>query len=168
MRSIALDASSTNLGWVLSEDGNLRFSGTRVLKGSLLERIEQAYSFSVTLLDQTWAGTEVLYIEAPASRFNGALIPQCFVGGVIRLACQLRRVAVVEVSPAAGKKALAKNGRADKIEMMKAAATHLGYDAQTLAFVAPKSGSAYALQGGAKVYDEHVADAVGVLFAAKG
>lgn len=165
MRSIALDASSTHIGWALMDGNQLRFSGTRKLKGALIERIGEAYDFLLYLLDQTWAGTKVLYVEAPAGNFKKGLIPQCFVGGAIRLACYQHGVEVVEVAPTSAKLALAKDGRADKIAMMKAAAPYLGYDEQTLAFVAPKSGSAYAMQDNAKVFDEHTADAVGVAFA---
>ncbi len=164
MRHIALDASSTTIGWVLAEDGQRRFSGTHKLKGSIEERIAQAHLFVLDLFN-TWPGAEVLVTEAPAVRFAKGAIPQLRVNGVIILACQERGVSWREVSATEGKKALAGSGAAKKPDMIVAAAPHLGYDPARLTIKGSKTTPYRAYLDGKLVYDENEADAVGVMLA---
>lgn len=165
-RSIALDASSTTIGWVLAEDGARRFSGTHHLKGDIEARIEQAHGFVIGLIN-TWQGAEVLVTEAPAVRFVKGAIPQLRVSGAIILAAKVKGVAWREVSPTEGKKALAGKGGAKKDEMLRAAASHLGFDPDQLTYKGSKSTPWRALLGDKVVYDENEADAVGVMLASK-
>jgi len=165
IRSIALDASSTTIGWVLAEDGKRRFSGTYKLKGNIDERVERAYSFVSDLLAR-WPG-EVLVTEAPVGRFAKALIPQVRVNGAVILACRHRGVQWREVTPSQAKKALTGGGKAEKQDMLCAAAYHLGYDGAELVYCV-KSGTWRAINTDQKVlFDEHEADAVGVMLAAE-
>jgi Holliday junction resolvasome RuvABC endonuclease subunit len=163
MRHIALDASSTTIGWVLAEDGKRRFSGTHKLKGDIQARIEQAHGFVIGLIN-TWQGAEVLVTEAPAVRFAKGAIPQLRVSGAIILAAKFKGVPWREVSPTEGKKALTGKGKAEKVEMLAAAAPYLGYDPTGL-FYYEKSGLWRAKLDDADVFDENEADAVGVMLA---
>ena len=162
MRQIALDASSTTIGWALGEDGQRRFSGTQKLKGELEARIEQAYQFTLDLID-TWSGATVLVTEAPGGKFLKGVLPQVRVNGVIILACRKKGVTWGEVSSTEAKLALTGSGKAKKPDVIAAAAPRLGYDPATLLIKGSKSTPYRAYLGGKVVYDEHEADAVAIL-----
>jgi len=163
MRSIAIDGSSTTLGWVLAEDGKRRFSGTYKLRGDIEERIQRAYLFTLGLLKQ-WS-PDVLITEAPAGNFKKGLIPQVRVNGVIILACRQEGVLWCEVTPSQAKKALTGGGKAEKQDMLCAAAYHLGYNGAELVYV-QRSGIWRAIDiDQSCLFDEHEADAVGVMLA---
>ena len=163
-RQIALDASSTTIGWVLGEDGQRRFSGTQKLKGELEARIEQAYSFTLSLLN-TWIGAEILVTEAPGGRFMKGVLPQVRVNGVIILACRQRGVTWGEVSAKEAKLAFAGSGIAKKPDVILAAAPILGYDPAALVIKGSKSTPYRAFLDGKLVYDENEADALAILSA---
>ncbi len=141
MRLLALDASSTNIGWVLLRDDDVEAHGTIVLKGDQRQRL----CLTETLIDgliKKHAPDGIAY-EGPTRTFQSAIIAQQRVVGVILLTVNRLGMVDVEIAPAAAKKALTGKGNAKKPQMIAAAAAHL-------------SG----------VYDEHAADALGVALAA--
>lgn len=150
------------MGWVLLLDGKPQRAGTFTLKGSIGKRCLSAYDNTLYLLRTVWPDTELLKIESPVGRFVKALIPQVRVSGAIILACEQEGVEWVEVTPSAAKKALSMSGKASKEEMLRAAASKLGYDPDKLTYVAQKKDRWVALLDGEEVYNEHIADAVGI------
>jgi hypothetical protein len=165
-RSIALDASSVALGWVLMNEGKPRFGGTYKLTGSIGKKCLGAYTGVLGLLD-TWPGTLYVAIESPASRFKGALIPQARVSGAIFMAAEERGVRVIEVAPTAAKKAATGKGTSDKVAVMKAVAPLL-MDPEALPQVEYREvgGKWRAYLDGEVLFDEDEADACGVGLAA--
>jgi Holliday junction resolvasome RuvABC endonuclease subunit len=164
MRRICIDASSTSLGWVLSEDGKLRWGGSHQLKGDIEKRVDGAYAFVVGLVE-AWQPQEVV-VEAPVpGPGHTATVQQARVSGGIILACEHKGVAWVEgPKPNQGKKALTGKGTATKEEMLRAAAPHLGLNPNFLTYKSQK-GTWVALLDGEVVLTEHQADAVGVALA---
>src|SRR5262245_4723941 len=139
---LALDASSTMLGYCLY-DGSVFAFGEIALSGAdIAERCRQAHTQLEALL-RTMCAVDVIAIEAPASRFKKALIPQCRVSGALMACAALLGYLVVEVEPARAKRCLTGTGNADKALMQL-----------------------YASDKG--VTGEHAADALGVALAAVG
>lgn len=136
---LALDASSTTIGYCVRIDGAL-LTGTVTMRGDISQRLAEAYHAVADLLDEYRPAT--VAIESPVGRFIKAIIPQARVSGAIMLVVALREAELVEVSPAEGKKALAQTGNADKAAMIAAALARFG-----------------------RVLDEHQADALGLLLA---
>lgn len=140
---LALDASSTAIGWIVLDQGAVRDQGTAVLAGAdINERCRQAHAYIRTLL-RCHPDLDCVAIESPVGRFVKAVIPQALVSGAIRTAVRLDGLHVVDVTPTAAKKALTGLGNATKGEM------------QAAALVWGVSG-------------EHASDAVGVALAAVG
>jgi len=138
---MALDISSTNLGFVLYH-GVVLDHGEQALAGDIAERCRRAYNVFHTLLDR-YPQVDCLAIEAPVARFASAVIAQSRVAGAIFALAGQRTIPVVEVSPAAAKRALTGHGNASKEEMQRAA-------------------RCYGVSG------EHAADALGVALACAG
>jgi Holliday junction resolvasome RuvABC endonuclease subunit len=136
---LALDASSTTLGYCLYA-GQVLASGEHKLGGADIAcRCQTAYDI-LTLLLKKWPQVDCVALEGPASRFKKSLIPQCRVAGALLTVIAQQNKLVVEVSPAAAKFALAGIGQCSK-ETMQARA------------------SAYGVVG------EHAADSLGVALA---
>lgn len=135
---LALDISSTNLGFVLYA-GRVIDHGEHKLMGDIAERCRRAYNHFYTLLDR-YPQIDCLAVEAPVARFASAVIPQCRVSGAILALAGQRGLPFVEVSPTAAKFALAGIGNCSK-ETMQARASGYG------------------------VIGEHAADALGVALA---
>lgn len=137
---LALDASSTTIGWVLYAE-QVCDAGEILLTGDdIADRCRQAFAH-VGLLLTTYPEVDALAIEAPVARFAKAVIPQARVSGAI-LACAAQRQRLVcEITPTKAKRALAGKGNAKK-ELMQARAAEYG------------------------ITGEHAADALGVAIAA--
>lgn len=139
---LALDASSTTIGWVVF-DGAVRDHGTLVLKhADVNHRCRLARAHIAGLIAQH-PDLDAVAIEGPASPHKGALIPQCFVSGAIRSYVAELDIAICDVPPQYAKKALTGRGNADKLLMQQ-----------------------HALEHG--VTGEHASDALGVALAAVG
>lgn len=142
---LALDASSTTVGWVLFDQGVVRdHSEIRLADRDIHDRLSAVSRVVGNLLDDLLRherGIDAVAIESPVGRFTKAIIPQAFVSGVIRLEAHRRGLAIVDIAPAEAKQALTGKGNADK-SMMRGAALVWG------------------------VNGEHAADAVGVALAA--
>lgn len=138
---LAIDASSTALGWVVLADGAPRDHGEQVLRGDdINDRCRQAHTYVGALL-RCHPDVDAVAIESPVGRFVKAVIPQALVSGAIRTAARLVDLHVVDVAPQEAKQCLAGKGNADKA-MMRAAGMVWG------------------------VTGEHAADALGVALAA--
>lgn len=140
---LALDASSTTLGWVVLDGATIRDHDTCQLRDhDINERCRLAHAY-VAALVRTHPDIDAVAIESPVARFASAVIPQALVSGAIRAAVRCAGLHVVDIAPSEAKQALTGRGNADK-GMMQAAAL------------------AYGVSG------EHAADAVGVGLAAMG
>lgn len=157
MRYIALDASSTTIGWCLGEDEKPVFWGTKKLEGDLSARMLSAHQFTHELI-QTW-GLARVAIEAPAFAFKGSGIPQVRVSGAILLAVIMRDLPWRDVSPSMVKLSIAGTGKASKLQVVQAVAVPMGYNPEELTFRGSKS-SARAYLGKQLLYDDNCADSV--------
>jgi len=145
---LALDASSTMIGWCVYRDGavidhgefKLGFAAAKNATADISLRCEQAHTRLEDLLDR-YLDVDCIALESPVARFAKAVIPQARVSGAILACAALRRLHVVEVTPGQAKMALTSSGAADKAAMQVAAL-------------------AYGVAG------EHASDAVGVAKAA--
>lgn len=137
---LALDASSTMIGWVLY-NVTVRACGEIPLKHPDINHRCKLARAAVGALLVRFPNLDAIAIEAPGGRFIGTVIPQCFVSGAIRSLLAEHNIAVCDVSPKDGKKALTDKGNASKDEM-QANASYWGVTA------------------------EHAADALGVALAA--
>lgn len=139
---LALDASSTMLGYCLY-DGAVLASGEIALKhDDIAERCRLAFAQFNGLLElYGFHGIDVVAIEAPVAHYAKAVIPQARVSGALMCAARLKDLHVVEVAPALAKAALCGRGNAPKNEMQVVA---------------------WRLHG---VRGEHAADALGVALA---
>lgn len=137
---LALDASSTAIGWVIY-DGTVLDHGEIALRGSdIADRCRQAHASLTHLLD-THPAVDCVALESPVMFRAKGLIPQARVSGALMACAALKTLHVVEIAPKEAKKALTKFGAASK-ELMQAEA-----------FV-------YGVRG------EHASDALGVALAA--
>jgi Holliday junction resolvasome RuvABC endonuclease subunit len=137
---LALDASSTMIGFVVYAGQVLAFGEHKLAGGDIATRCQTAYDV-LTLLLRRWPAVDVVAIESPASRFKKSLIPQCEVRGALLLACAQQWKPHCDVSPTAAKFALAGMGNVGK-ETMQARARAYG------------------------VIGEHASDALGVALSA--
>lgn len=136
---LSLDASSTTIGWVLW-DGTARDQGTVKLSGTdIADRCRQAFA-AVGLMIEAHPDIDCIALESPVLRFAGC-IPQIRISGVVMLRAALFGLHVIEIAPAAAKRALSGTGNASKGEMCAAALAH-------------------------GVTGEHVSDALGIALAA--
>lgn len=141
---LALDASSTMIGYCLYHRTVIA-SGEIGLKAiDIAVRCRIAFDQFNRLLDHCARRPDVVAIESPVARFASAVIPQARVSGALLVAASLAELMVVEVTPAAAKKALAHYGAASKALMQACAWERYG------------------------VRGEHAADALGVALAACG
>jgi crossover junction endodeoxyribonuclease RuvC len=141
MKLLALDISSTNIGYVVWDGDAATLTGTLALKGDLLARIVAAQPRVEALVEQVQP--DAVAYEGPAHRAHAlSMIAQQRMVGIVLLIAGMRRLPLIEIAPAAAKKALSGNGNANK-QMMELCA------------------GAY-LTG----HDEHQADALGVALAA--
>lgn len=136
---LALDASSTMLGWVLYH-GAVLDHGEHKLTGTVEQRCAAAYNALWNMLHD-YPATDCIAVEAPVARYASAVIAQSRVAGAILTLAGQRNIPLVEVSPAAAKRALTGIGNASKDTMQSRA-------------------RAYGVVG------EHASDALGVCLAA--
>lgn len=144
---LALDASSTTIGWVIF-DGRVRAHGTIRLgcpapknqTVDISERCRQAFTHIGGLIE-SHPDLDCVAIESCVARFGGAVIPQARVSGAILTRVALFGLLVCEVTPQQAKKALCGRGDAEKVDMQVAALRY-------------------------RVSGEHASDALGVALAA--
>lgn len=139
---LGLDISSVAIGFVVY-DGAARDHGEILLKHSDINHRCRLARAGIAALLRCHAALDAAAIESPASRFRGALIPQCMVSGAVRSLLAEYDIVVCDVPPAAAKKALTNGGAASKT-LMQAVAAQYG------------------------VSGEHASDALGVALAAYG
>jgi Holliday junction resolvasome RuvABC endonuclease subunit len=137
---LALDASSTNIGWVLYAGQVLDHGEHRLQGDDIAVRCQTAYDILALLLDR-FPQIDCLAIEAPIARFAKAVIPQARVSGALLTLAAQRWKHVIEITPTKAKRALAGKGNAKK-QLMQASAAEYG------------------------VSGEHASDALGVAMAA--
>lgn len=138
---LALDASSTNLGYVLYA-GQVLAHGEHKLGGADIACRCQTARDILRMLLNHYPEVAVVAIESPVALHAKAVIPQARVSGAL-LCLVAERIGLLwcEVPPAQAKRALTGHGNASKDEMQAAAV-------------------AYGVRG------EHASDAVGVAKAA--
>lgn len=142
-RILALDASSTTIGYCLYDAGSVLAFGELTLKHpNIAERCRLAQA-QLNGLFATLPMPDVVAVEAPVARFAKALIPQARVSGALMACAALAGLMVVEVTPSQAKRALTGMGDADKREMQAAALC-------------------YGVSG------EHASDALGIALAVQG
>ena len=141
MKLLALDISSTNIGYVVWDGDGAETVGTLTLKGDLLARIVAAQPQIEALVERVQP--DAIAYEGPAHRAHAlSMVAQQRMVGIALLIAGLRKIPLVEIAPSAAKKALSGNGNANKQMMEMCAGAYL-------------SG-----------HDEHQADALGVALAA--
>jgi Holliday junction resolvasome RuvABC endonuclease subunit len=140
---LGLDASSTNVGWVVLDGTIVRDHGEiRLSHPDISERCRLARA-GVGLVLRCHADIDAAAIETPVNRFAKATIPQCFVQGAVRSLLAELGILVCDVTPSQAKRALCDRGDASKAAMQQAAAAR-------------------------GVVGEHAADALGVALAGLG
>lgn len=139
---LALDASSTHLGYIVYHRTVLASGEVTLASTDIAVRCRLAFDWLSTFLAQYPHRPDALAIEAPVGRFAKALIPQARVSGALLAAASLSSILVLEITPSAAKIALCGRGTASKAAMMTAA------------------WSRYGIKG------EHAADALGVALSA--
>lgn len=163
---LGLDISSVTIGFVLRNGAVLDRGVIRLNpKAHIGARCVAARDALTTLLDQHVV--DAIAVESPVARFASAIIPQCRVSGVVLELAERRGIVACEITPAEAKHALAGDGDASKEQMLQTAAEPFGFSAAALAYTKLR-GDWVALAGGAVVYGEHEADALGVAMAAAG
>lgn len=122
---LALDASSTMLGYCIY-DGSVFAFGEIALSGSdIADRCRQAHaSLNLILAAAKDRAIDCIAIESPVVRFAKAAIPQARVSGALMACTALQGFLVVEVTPGQAKVALTGRGNATKSEMQEAALKH--------------------------------------------
>jgi crossover junction endodeoxyribonuclease RuvC len=139
---LALDASSTTIGWVVYS-GAVEAHGTILLTSDgIADRCRQAHA-ALNLILANHPDVDAIALESPIARFAKAVIPQARVSGALLACAALKGLHVVEVTPSEAKKALTGSGCAGKAQMQAEAVR-------------------YGITG------EHAADALGVALAAVG
>lgn len=136
---LALDASSTMLGWVLYAGAVLEHGEHKLAGGDISTRCQTAYDILALLLDR-FPAVDCIAIESPVAHFAKAVIPQARVSGALLTLAAQRHTPVVEIAPKAAKLALSGRGNCSK---------------ETMQFRA----HAYGISG------EHAADALGIALA---
>lgn len=137
---LALDVSSTNLGYVVYSSSVLAHGEYKLSGHDIAPRCLRAAEIIAALLDQ-YGAIDCIAIESPVAQYARSVIAQCRVSGAILALAALRFKHVIEVSPSAAKLALSGKGNCTKDTMMARA-------------------SVYGVTG------EHAADSLGVALAA--
>jgi Holliday junction resolvasome RuvABC endonuclease subunit len=165
---LALDISSTWLGWCYLQDDRAPLAKSIALGGKLdiAARCAKAQA-EVSLLLAACGSVDCVVIEAPVFQYANAAIAQCRVAGAVLAELSAHTLAWCEVAPAAVKRALTGRGDAKKLQMLQAAASHFNHDPLFLEF-AERRGVWAAWMHDVCVYDEHAADALGLALAMVG
>lgn len=120
---LALDASSTTIGWCVYDGAVLAHGETGLTGSEIAWKCRQALKWLHAHL-HTYPTVDCVAIESPVARYGGAVIPQARVSGALLAAAALKQLHVVEVAPQHAKQALAGKGNASKTEMQAAAASY--------------------------------------------
>lgn len=161
---LALDISSTSIGYCYARSygyfdayGTIHLSSTK----DVYRRIAEGHAHICDLID-TYKPAVLISERNSGTHVNGVIKCAWMVGGAI-LAANLYSIPFVEVSAKAGKKLLSDNGNADKAAMVQAAAKHFGFAAGAVG--KHKGAVVWLKHDGSVAYDEHAADALGLLLA---
>ncbi len=165
---LALDISSTAIGWCYLQDDRTPLAKSIALGGKLdiAARCAKAQA-EVSLLLAACGSVDCVAIEAPVAQHASSVIAQCRVAGAVLAELSAHTLAWCEVAPSVAKRALTTHGNADKAAMLKAAAPHFGHDVLVLE-IEKRRGLWAAWRGEQAVYDEHAADALGLALAMVG
>jgi len=120
---LALDASSTMIGYVVYAGAVLAHGEHKLAGGDIACRCQTAYDILVLLLER-YPAIDAIALESPVARFGGAVIPQARVSGALLLLAAQRWKPVIELTPSQGKLALSGKGNASKDTMMARARTY--------------------------------------------
>jgi Holliday junction resolvasome RuvABC endonuclease subunit len=173
---LALDISSTAVGYVVVDADGIDF-GSRTLKGKTLQvRIHAAYHALRLLLDEAQP-TAVAYEQFAWHSRVSIVVPEVSIIAILLLLCEQRGITPSTVNVSEAKSALVGSGKGDKEAMLRAAATAFGYDPAQLAYHWRKKTTRngrtvyrdwYAADAdGVVAFEEHAADALGVARAAQ-
>jgi Holliday junction resolvasome RuvABC endonuclease subunit len=160
---LALDASSTSIGWVLWDGSNALHHGTITLPGEIGQRLCLAETAIASLISRYCPS--VVAIERPAYGRTDAIVPQQRVAGVILLVVARAGLFALEVASNSAKKALADYGKASKSLMITSAAPRLA-GAVPIRVVTLRSSQVAINAAGLVMFTEHTADALGIALAA--
>ena len=165
---LALDISSTAIGWCYLQDDRTPLAKSIALGGKLdiAARCAKAQA-EVGLLIAACGSVDCVVIEAPVFQYANAAIAQCRVTGTMLAELSAHALAWCEVAPSAAKRALTGRGDAKKLQMLQSAAPHFHQDALFLEF-AERRGVWAAWMNDRLIYDEHAADALGLALAMVG
>jgi Holliday junction resolvasome RuvABC endonuclease subunit len=145
MTTLALDMSSTSIGWVAWNDSTATAHGTVNLGNRpLAQRLVVAEIAIMSLLERHQPACVAFEGGAKGSRHVNAVQALQRAAGVLVLCATRAGVPTVEIAPLQGKKALTGKGKSDKEQMIAFASKYL-------------SGA----------FDEHAADAVGIALASE-
>lgn len=122
MRILAIDPSTTNIGWMVADGGAVEDWSTIALPGRkpVEQRVASAYAALAQLIDiQT---PNVIAYEAQAYGTQAmALMCHSYVVGLLMALAGPRDIRLIKVAPTAAKKELAGTGNAKKPQMLAAA-----------------------------------------------
>jgi len=165
---LALDISSTAIGWCWLEDGRAPLAKSIALgsKADIAARCAKAQA-EVGLLIAACGSVDCVVIEAPVFQYANAAIAQCRVAGAVLAELSAHALAWCEVAPSVAKRTLTGRGDAKKLQMLQSAAPHFHQDALFLEF-AERRGVWAAWMNDRLIYDEHAADALGLALAVVG
>src|SRR5262245_57847611 len=99
---LALDASSTMLGYCLYDGSVFAFGETALSGSDIADRCRQAHVALEALL-KTMCAVDCIAIESPVAFHAKGVIPQARVSGALLACAALRSYLVVEVTPKAAK-----------------------------------------------------------------
>lgn len=158
---LALDMSSTCIGWALHDGATITTYGHVDLGGDIAARCNAAQRHVATLLDLHLPALVVM--EDAVGQHVKAILPQARVSGAVLALLSQRQALWALLAPSEAKRALTGKGNADKRAMVEAAAALLGINVSLAEFGVYRSKARLIHAGGALTEDE--ADAVGLALA---
>lgn len=164
---LALDLSSTHIGWAYLVPDQRPIAKTIHLGSSKTDIADRclAAQQQIAVLLAACGSVDAVAIEDFVWMSPTATIPQALVKGAVLAELRAHGLTYCMVAPATAKKALAGSGDAKKLQMLRAAAEHLGHDALFLE-IEQRRGLWGAWMNEYLVYDEHASDALGIALAA--
>lgn len=158
---LGLDCSSTCIGYAVLDGASIESYGHYDLTGEIGERCERAMAYVTILLEAHKPALVV--IESPVARFAKAVIPQARVSGAVLAVLSQHQALWQEVTPQTGKIALTGKAKAEKPDMVRAAADRLSLP---ISDIRTSKGKVRAhAANGKPVLSEDEADAIGLALA---